>query len=254
MGSPEVWRIAIRDLWRDHVADGLDLVPKDLSVRDIGTIELRARRQAHVPVIDIVESIGRVGYLHLSGCIPRPGHLIRIHPVGQAELRSNIDIIEQGKAGIDGNAMLESVLPILDQAGMEELVFLCADRIGELSCIAHGDFLIPFLLTHSIFPAERIEPTDGYVQVGQCHGEARVAHVLRQVGSRAEGHPNAGECRAIADRGCTRTLRHRLWVVHAVQVVSLIGSRREVDTGRKGAERIGLGILSMAPLHLEALL
>ena len=102
-----------------------------------------------------------------------------------------------------------------------------------------------------MFPAERIETGDADVEVGQRHGDGRIAHVLAEVGSRTERHADARERRAPVDRRGTCRLGERLRVVHTRQVVTLITRRSEVDTGRERAERVGLRILPVAPLHLE---
>ena len=120
--------------------------------------------------------------------------------------------------------------------------------------VAHVDLLIPSLLAHRFLPPEWVEAGNGDIEVGQGHRDARVAHVLRQVGSGRKRHSDAGERGAPAHGGGTRTLRQRLRVVERGEVVALIARRGEVDARRKRAVRVRLGVLAVAPLHLETLL
>ena len=80
-------------------------------------------------------------------------------------------------------AVLHAVLPVFDEVGVHELVFLGRDGVAKLAGVAHGDFLIPSFFSHLVLAAEGIEAGDADVQVGQRHGDARVAHILAQVGS-----------------------------------------------------------------------
>ena len=118
--------------------------------------------------------------------------------------------------------MLHAVFPVLDKIGVHELVFLGVDRVAELSCIAHRDLLIPFLVAHLMFAAEGIEARDADVQVGQRHGDTRVTHVLREVGRGTQRQSDTGEGSAPTDRRGTCGLCERLRIVHTRQVVTLI--------------------------------
>ena len=87
--------------------------------------------------------------------------------------------------------MLHTIAPILYDVAIHELVFLGADRVRQVASIAHRNFLVPALFAHSMFAAERIETRERDVEVGQSHGDRRVAHVLREVGSRAQRQSDA---------------------------------------------------------------
>ena len=67
--------------------------------------------------------------------------------------------------------MLETVAPVLDQAGVHDLVLFSVDRVGKLSCIAHGYLFIPSFVARLMFPTERIEAGDTDIKVGQGHGD-----------------------------------------------------------------------------------
>ena len=52
------------------MTDGLNLVAKDLTVRNPEAIELCCHTNAHVPVIDIIETANRIDHLPLFHLIP----------------------------------------------------------------------------------------------------------------------------------------------------------------------------------------
>ena len=148
--------------------------------------------------------------------------------------------------------MLHTVAPVLGQIGRHELVFLGVDGVGDMSGIAHRNLLVPALLSGCVLATEGIEAADGDVHVGQRQCDGGIAHVLVEVHRRAQRHAYARESGAPVDRRCTRALRHGLRIVHTVQVVALIAACGEVDACRQRVERIGLGILTVTPLYLEA--
>ena len=65
--------------------------------------------------------------------------------------------------------MLPSVSPVLDERTVHQLILLGIDTVGDMPGIAHGYLLVPFLITHHLLSAERIEAGDADVQVGQGH-------------------------------------------------------------------------------------
>ena len=66
--------------------------------------------------------------------------------------------------------MLHAVAPVFDEVAVCELVFLCAYGVGQLSGVAHGDFLVPAFLSCGVLAAEGVEARQRYVKVGECHG------------------------------------------------------------------------------------
>ena len=70
MACAEIRSIAEANLWCEHVAHGNNLVAKELAVRNIETIKLGACREAEVPVVDVVETIGGVAKFPLVGFVP----------------------------------------------------------------------------------------------------------------------------------------------------------------------------------------
>ena len=82
--------------------------------------------------------------------------------------------------------MLPCISPVLDEITLHELVFLRIDRVADMSSITHRNLLIPFLITHHLLSAERIETGNGNIEVRKCHSQTGVTHILRKVGSSAE--------------------------------------------------------------------
>ena len=88
---------------------------------------------------------------------------------------------------------------VFQQIRVHEFVLLAGEGVGDVSGIRHGNLLIPTLLTHSMLALERIEARYADVEVGQCHRDGRVAHVLREVGCGTEAQTDARECGAPTD-------------------------------------------------------
>ena len=68
--------------------------------------------------------------------------------------------------------MLHTVLPILGEARLHQLVFLRIDGVAETTRILHGDFLIPTFIARSTLSLEGIEArhVDVHVWQGQRNG------------------------------------------------------------------------------------
>ena len=130
---------------------------EQLFPRLVETIELRGGRQAHIPVVGIIEAIGGVAHLLLVFSIPRLLHTIGVHTVVEVKFGIQGNGIEQSEIGLNRNAMVEAVPPVFYQIRMQQLIFLGYDAVGYFTCITHGDLLIPALITHCLLPLKRIE-------------------------------------------------------------------------------------------------
>ena len=193
VAAAEVGRITETHLWREHVAYGHYLVAEELAPRHEHTIQLGGGRDAEVPVVDVVEAIDGVGHLLLFLCIPVAHDFCGVHAVGKVERGVDVQIVEQREVAADGDVVLHTVAPVACQTGVHQLVFLGADRVAQLSGIAHRNLFIPALLARHLFSLEGVESADVDVQVGQCQGNGRVAHVLVQVHGGAHSHAYARE-------------------------------------------------------------
>ena len=198
-GGTEVWRITEAHSRRDDVADSLNPVAEYLAVRRPETINLGRETHAHVPVVHVVESVGGIANLFLGGCVPRLRNLVGIHAVGEVERWRHVQVLEERERGADRYLVLPSVAPVLDERAVHQLVLLGVDAVGDVSGVAHRNLLVPLLVAHRLLSSERIEAGDGNVEVWQGHRNRRVAHVLREVGGRAERHADAGERGAPTD-------------------------------------------------------
>ena len=234
------------------MAYGLYLVAENLLVGHEESVELGGGRHAEVPVIDVVESVHRIYALLLVGNIPRALLPLEVHAVSEIECRVDVQEPEEREVAADGYDVLDAVAPVARQARLHDLVLLGSDGVGDVAGIAHGDLLVPPFLAHHVLALEGIEARDADVQVGESHGDGRVAHVLLQVHGAAQRHADAGEAGAPRHGAGTRRLGAQLWVVHRREVVLLVARGGKVDTGRQRAVGVGLGILTVAPLHLEA--
>ena len=169
MGCSEIRCIAEAYCRGDHVADPVYPVAEQLAVRNPEAVKLGRESYAHVPVIYVVESVGGIANLFLRSGIPRFLHLVGVHTVGEVERRIHVEIFEEGEGCTHRNLMLPSVSPVLDERTVHQLILLGIDTVGDMSGIAHGYLLVPFLITHHLLSAERIEAGDTDVQVGQGH-------------------------------------------------------------------------------------
>ena len=98
------------------MADSLNLIAEQFSIRCPETIQLSAGTNIHTPVINIMETIRSISYhLFLKSVIPSTCYLLRIHTVRKVERRCHIDIIKQGEVCLYRDCMLESILPILNK-------------------------------------------------------------------------------------------------------------------------------------------
>ena len=89
--------------------------------------------------------------------VPGLHHLMRIHTVRKVERGRNVNVFENTERGTDGNLMTHTVPPVLDKAALEQQILLRIDTVGKVTRIAHGNLLIPALLTHHLLTLEGIE-------------------------------------------------------------------------------------------------
>ena len=252
--STEVGRIVECYARLEDVAYGLYLVAENLTVGYPESVEGGRHGQTEVPVVHIVESVGSVSHHGLLVLVPRLFHLVGVHTVGKGELWRYGNVLEEREVGGNRYAVFPSVAPVLDEVAVHELVLLGGDGVADVSGVGNGYFLVPPLVAHHFLASEGIEACHADIEVGQGYGDGRVAHVLRQVGGSGKCESEARESGAPVYGRCTRTLRHGLRIVERVEVVALIARRCEVDACRQRVVGIGLRVLPVAPLYLEALL
>ena len=148
--------------------------------------------------------------------------------------------------------MLDAVLPVLGQTGVQDPVLLhVVDLVLEVTRIRHRDLLIPPGRSRRLLPFEGIELGDVDGKRRQFHTERRVAHVLRDVERRVDRHADAGESRVETHGRGTCRLRPRGGVIHRSEVVGVVGRRGVVHAGIERAVGIGLRILRVVPRQLE---
>ena len=104
-----------------------------------------------------MESVCRIGDFFLCRLVPRPVYLLEISAVCKIERRRYVYYIKQREGCSYRYLMLPAVTPVLDKIGVHELVLFRIDGVGDMSCIAHVNLLIPPLLSCSILALERIE-------------------------------------------------------------------------------------------------
>ena len=166
------------------MADAVDFVAENFSRWNPEAIELRRCRNRQVPVIDIVQAINRVGHFLLRAFVPRAHDFRGVHAVGEVERGVDVQVVEQRERAADGDLVLHSVAPVLDEVRLEQLVFLRGDGVGEMSRVTHRNFLVPPFFSHHFLAFEGVEARNRDVQVWQRHGDGRVAHILRQIHGR----------------------------------------------------------------------
>ena len=247
----EVGRVAEGDGGREDVAYAVNLVAEEFAVGYEEAVDLGGESEAHVPVVDVVESLQRVDDFLLSLFVPGALVLLGVHAVGEVERGVDVEEVEEREVAADGDVVLHAVAPVLGEAGVHEFVLLGADFVFELSGIADGDFLVPALVADGLLALEGVEVGHGDVEVGQRERYGGVAHVLVEVEGGGQRHAQAGELGAPGDGTGARGLGVGLGVVHGRQVVALVAAGGEVDAGAQRAVGIGLGVLGVLPEHLE---
>ena len=118
------------------MAYGLYLVTEELSVGHPETIKFGRGTDAHVPVVHIMETIGRISHLDLLLLVPRLSDLIGVHTVGKVEVRTDVDVLEEREVGTYRNTMFPSVAPVFNKIALEKQVFLSGDGVAHMSCRA----------------------------------------------------------------------------------------------------------------------
>ncbi len=247
----EVRSVVERHLGLEHVAYGDDLVAEQFAPRHIETIHRGGCRERHAPVVDVVEAVHRVGNFPLVLLIPRPHNLVGVHSVGQSERGSDVKVVERGEGSAYRYGVLHTVAPVTRQTGTHQFVLLSRYAVAQLSRVRHRNLLIPLLRSRHLLALERVETAYGDVYIRKSEVDGRVAHVLAHVHGGAQRHADARKGVGHAHRRGSRGLRVALRIVHTRQVVALITACGEVHTGRQRSERIGLGVLTVAPLNLE---
>ena len=129
----KVRRIGERHLRRDDMADCLNLVAEDLLARCPESIYLRTGCQRQAPVIDVVEAVDGVGALLRGRVVPGPVDLLGVHAVGEAQRGRDVDDVEEREVGLYGDGVLQSVAPVVDEVGVEQLVLLRGDAVAHLA-------------------------------------------------------------------------------------------------------------------------
>ena len=234
------------------MTDGLYLVAEEFAAGGIEAVELCIDIQRDIPVIDVVEARHRVGHLLLVLLVPVLLRPSEEHTVCEVETGGDIHIAQSREGGLDGDAVLDAVLPVLGQTGVQDPVFLhVVDLVLEVTRILHRDLLIPPGRSRRLLPFEGIELGDVDGKRRQFHTERRVAHVLRDVERRVDCHADAGESRVETHGRGTRRLRPRGGVIHRSEVVGVVGRRRVVHAGIERAVGIGLCVLRVVPRQFE---
>ena len=127
---------------------GLYLLTEYLPVRYEETVYLCIGADAAAPVVDVIEAIDGIILDSLVLLIPRLVNLVRICPVGKADLWRYVDVFEHRECSTDRNAVLPAVSPVLDEVRLHQFILLCGNGVGDVSGIAHVYLLIPAVLTH----------------------------------------------------------------------------------------------------------
>ena len=112
---PEVGCIGEAHTGRDDMTDGHHLVAENLLVGHEEAVELGAGAQREIPVIHVMEAVGRIVLLLLGGRIPGAFYLAGIHAVGEIERGRHVHIVQQGEATADRDAVLYAIAPILQE-------------------------------------------------------------------------------------------------------------------------------------------
>ena len=98
-------------------------------------------------------------------------YLVCVHAVGEIERGIDVEIVEKCEVGVDRNVVLETVFPVFDEVRLEQFILFCLDRVGEATCVAYGNLLVPALIAHHMLAFEGVEAADADIQVGHCQSD-----------------------------------------------------------------------------------
>ena len=189
----ETGSVAETDVGREDVTDAVNLITENLAVGDIESVELGRERHAHIPVVHIEESLNSVDTLDLILFVPRTLVLLRQHLVVEIERGVDVQVFEDVEAGVGANVMIHTVAPVLRQTRLHEFLLFRMDGVLKITGILQGDFLIPALLSYSIFTLEGIEARYADVHLRQRQVDSGVAHILVSTHGKVQRHAETRE-------------------------------------------------------------
>ena len=239
------------DLRCDNVADLVYLVTEDFAVRSPETIDFCGERNAHIPVVDIIESADSIGDFFLVVHIPMLRLFDERGLVSDGERGVDTQIAEGCKTGLNRDRVPHVILPVFGETGMQQFTLLGPDTVVERTGITQIDLLVPSFLTSSLPTFERIESGQRDAHIREGHLDDGVTHILRQIDLRTQRQSDAGKSGTPVDRRSTGGLSQSLWVVHRREIVFLKTFRGVVHASRQRVVGIGLRILRVTPLYLE---
>ena len=85
------------------MADGHNLLAEEFGQGFVEAIERCVHRDTYVPVVEVVEAIGRIAHFALGLLVPTALHPAGIHDVAEGEVGRDVDILEQLERGIDAH-------------------------------------------------------------------------------------------------------------------------------------------------------
>ena len=177
----------------------LDLVAENLLVGLEKSIHFRVGRKTEVVVIDSVETVDGVVDDLIELLVVALHDLLSVPSLCIVELRSDVDVVEEIECGADGYVVLHTVSPVLDKAGLQDLVFLGGYAVADVSSVFDGYLLVPSFLSRQLLFLEGIELREGDAQVGQGERQDRVLHVLRDIETGGDGQAYLGKSSRITD-------------------------------------------------------
>ena len=189
----ETGGIAETDVGREDVTDAVNLITENLAVGNIESVELGGERHAHIPIVHIEESQKGIDTLDLILFVPRTLVFLRQHLVVEIERGVDVQVFEDIEAGVGANVMVHTVAPVLRQTRLHEFLLFRMNSVLKITGILQGDFLIPALLSYSIFTLEGIEARYADVHLRQCQVDSGVAHILVSTHGKVQRHAETRE-------------------------------------------------------------
>ena len=142
----------------DDMAEFLHFaVREEFLQRGVESVQLGIHAHSHVEVEHIEETGGGIHRQRIGIVIPVPVNATEIHAVADIDVRSDVQIFEQRKTGINRKAVIDSYRPVAQEIGFEEILLFDAVN-GNLAVhrVAHLDLLVPFFFScHLAFAFER---------------------------------------------------------------------------------------------------
>ena len=107
----------------------MDFLTPYLFIGGVHTVDLGVERKTEVVVVHAVEAPNGIALYDLLNGIPTLLDAVGVPAFGVVERRGDIDVAQDVERGGYRDGVTHTVAPILDEVGVEQLIFLSGDTV-----------------------------------------------------------------------------------------------------------------------------